>query len=262
MFDLYLPRASYLHRLDPRVKLFFVLAAMVTLVAFNHLGVFLAALILIHTLLFAARVPVSRLRWAWGVMLPLTILIPLLWPLFYPAPRDAFFSFFCLRVGPSNLWQGLATALRVDSLAFVFFVLLFTTDQNALVRALVKLGLPFEWGLTLAIALRYIPTFYGLYHQTSEAQQARGLNFAHPSWRTRAGTLQPILIAMLISALRMVENLARALEARGVGVKTARTMWKELHFTRGDALALVLIVAGVGLLLYARLVWGWGATPI
>ena len=44
------------------------------------------------------------------------------------------------------------------ALAFTIFLWLFTTDQATLVRSLVAIGLPYPWGLTLAIALRYLPT--------------------------------------------------------------------------------------------------------
>ena len=57
-------------------------------------------------------------------------------------------------------------------MSLLFFVILFTTRQNDLVRGLVRLGLPFEWGLTLAIALRYIPTFTHAVAQIQDAQAA------------------------------------------------------------------------------------------
>ncbi|NIV33172.1 MAG: energy-coupling factor transporter transmembrane protein EcfT, partial [Anaerolineae bacterium] len=71
--------------------------------------------------------------------------------------------------------QGLMLALRIIAMALLIFAWLFTTDNNQIVLSLVRLRLPYQWGLVLALALRYIPTFQSMYTTISEAQQARGL---------------------------------------------------------------------------------------
>ena len=173
-FDLYVDRPSWLHRLDPRTKLAFVVLSSIVLLNSGHPLASAAFLLGIHGILWSGKVPASRLRWAWQRMWPSTLLILVLWPIFYPQGEEVLWQVWRIRSTTQGLWQGLGTALRVDALAFVFLVLLFSTDQTRLVRGLVKLGLPYEWGLTLAIALRYLPTLYGIYTAVSEAQQARG----------------------------------------------------------------------------------------
>ena len=81
---------------------------------------------------------------------------------------------------------------------------------------MVKLKMPYEWGLVLALALRYIPTFQGAYTLISEAQQARGLEISGSGFK-RVKLMMPIFVAMIISSLRASDQLARALEARGLG---------------------------------------------
>jgi energy-coupling factor transport system permease protein len=130
-----------------------------------------------------------------------------------------------------------------------------------LVRGLVALGVPFDWGLTLAIALRYIPAFFGTFQVIAEAQQARGLQLNRGNWLTHLRAYRPILVAMIINTLRGMENLARALEARAFGAAPHRTMLKTLTFTRRDGAILLagsLVIAG---LLLARLGLGFGAQP-
>lgn len=260
-FDLYVPRRSWLHDLDPRIKLAFVIAVTVLLLSFQHLAFLLACLICWHGILLSARIPLDRLRWIWERMLPLTALIFLLWPLFDPHGDQVLLHVWRIQITAESVLRGLATALRVDALAFAFFVLLFSTDQASLVRGLVKLGLPYTWGLTLAIALRYIPTFYGVYVNVMEAQQARGWIVGRGGFVTRLRSFLPVLVAVIIIALRMTDQLAMALAARGLGAGPQRTTYRDVRFDRTDGLCLAGLVALAGIFLAVRWVYGWGASP-
>lgn len=258
-FDLYVSGRTWLHRLDPRVKLLGVLGGTALLLAWGNLPLLLFVLVALHGVLLAAGIPGERFRWAWGVLLPVTVMIPLLWPLFGYAGGKVLWAWGPVRVGTLDLLQGLAMAARVDALAFLYFAWLFTTDQTRLVRGFVRLGLPYAWGLTLTIALRYLPTFYGAYLAVRDAQQARGLvlGVGHPVQRLRA--FLPILTAVIIQALRTMENLARALETRGFGAPYPRTCLREIQMRPSDWLALGGLSAGLGVLFVARFVWGFGA---
>ena len=240
-FDLYVDRPSWLHRLDPRTKLAFVVSSSIVLLSFSHPIVSAAFLLGIHGMLWSGQVPASRLRWAWQRMWPITVLILVLWPIFYPQGTEVLWQVWRIRITTQGLWQGLGTALRVDALAFAFLVLLFSTDQARLVRGLVKLGLPYEWGLTLAIALRYLPTLYGIYTAVSEAQQARGWVVGEGSFIRRIKSYLPILVAVIVTALRLADNLSMALAARGFQSGAGRTHLKELKLNPADKVGLILL---------------------
>jgi energy-coupling factor transport system permease protein len=259
--DLYVPRQSWLHRLDPRTKLAFVALASAVVLSLQHIALLAVALAALHILLFAARIPSSRIRWVWDRMLPLTLLIVLLWPLFDPEGQSVLLRIWRIRITTEGVLQGIVTALRVNGLAFSFFVLLFSTEAATLVRGLVKLGMPYTWGLTLAIALRYIPTFYGIYVSVSEAQQARGWIVGRGGLIARLRSYLPVLVAVLIIALRMTDQLTMALAARGFGAAQPRSTFKRLQLGRNDAVALVSMAVSVTLLLLARWAYGWGANP-
>ena len=260
---LYVPRDSWLHRTDPRVKLAFALLATVALMSLGSLQLFLLFLVLIHCLLLSARIPVARLAYVWRMMLPITILIPVLWPIFSSGSGTAL-----LRVGPvsvtwTGIWQGLAMALRVDGLAFAFFVWLFTTDQVDIVLSFVSLGVPYEWGLIVAIALRYVPTLYDTFGQVMDAQRARGLVIPARNPLRAAQAYVPALVPMLVASLRTAENLSRALEARAFGAPgRQRTSRRRLRFRGYDAFLLAVIVVLFGGVFAARLLWGFGMGPL
>lgn len=259
-FDLYVDRPSWLHRLDPRTKLAFVIVSSLVLLSFSSPFVSAAFLLGIHAMLWSGKVPASRLRWAWQRMWPTTVLILLLWPIFYPQGNEVLWQVWRIRITTQGLWQGLSTALRVDALAFAFLVLLFSTDQARLVRGLVKLGLPYEWGLTLAIALRYLPTLYGIYTAVSEAQQARGWVIGEGGFVRRIKSYLPILVAVIVTALRLADNLSLALAARGFQPGAKRTHLRELELSTADKVCLSLFAVLFIVFLVVRFrhsLWIW-----
>lgn len=261
-FDLYLPRRSPLHRLDPRVKVILLVAGTVTLLTFQNLYLCLVWVVFNHLLFFAAGVPVEKVKTVWALMGPVSLLVALTWPLVYQEGGVVLFEWWRIKITALALAHGLALGLRLNALAQIYFLLLFTTDQMTLVRGLVRLGLPFEWGLTLAIALRYIPAFFGTFQMIAEAQQARGLNLTRGPWLTRLRAYLPILVAMIITALRTVDNLSRALEARALGAAAQRTSLKTLTLTRADWLVLWLGLLAAIILLCARFAIGFGTHPL
>jgi energy-coupling factor transport system permease protein len=138
---------------------------------------------------------------------------------------------------------------------------LLTTDPTQLVRGLVKLGLPYPWGLTVGLSIRYLPTTYGLFVTVSEAQQARGWIIDQGNLIQRARSYLPILVATIIAALRLSDNLGLALAARGLNYPAQRTVLHDIHFRPLDWLAVVLatlVFAGMVTLRYGL---GFGAEP-
>ena len=261
LYDVYQPADSWLHRLDPRAKLLFVFCACLILLLSRSLWVMLAALALTQAILWSAHIRWERMAWVWRTTLPTMLMIAVLWAIFYRGPGPVLFSWWLLEISAYTLAEGVAVALRVGSLAFVVFVWLFTTDQATLVRGLVALGLPFEWGLTLAMALRYLPTMASVFRMISDAQQARALDLAKGGALKRARAYIPITVAMIISAVRTAENLSRALESRALGAVPHRTHYRQLHFRRADlawCLGVALVTAA---LLWARLARGFGTRP-
>lgn len=259
LFDLYLPQEGWLHHLDPRTKIALVLCGAVLFVVFNSTVMVAVLLAAIHLLLLSSQVPMRQIAWVWRQLLGVLIVIVGLWPLFAHLPGFTLFTVGPLTVTAPALLTGLATGLRVVGMSLLFFVILFTTRQDRLVRGLVRLGLPFEWGLALAIALRYIPTFTHAVSQIQDAQAARGWQTSRGNLIRRLQSTIPVLTALVINVLRTSDTLGMALAARGVGSGQPRTVWHDIRFTGRDWLVLALILFTFGLLLYARFALGLGA---
>lgn len=260
-FDLYIPRDSWLHRLDPRTKLWAALLAGIVGLMFQQIGVLAALLVLSHLVLLSARIPADRVRWLWLRLAPLLIMILILQPIFAPGPGPDLLRLGPLRITIDGILEGISFALRAAALAFVAATLLLSTDSNQLVQGLVKLGLPYPWGLTVGLAIRYLPTTYGLYVTIGEAQQARGWIVGRGGFVQRTRSYLPILVATIIAALRLSDNLAMALAARGLGYPARRTVLHDVHFKKADWLAVFVATCIFGGLLLLRYGLGWGAEP-
>lgn len=259
LFDLYVHADGWLQRHDPRTKIALVLCGAVLLVVINSVLMLAALLAAIHLMLLSSRVPLRQIGWVWRQLLRVVIIIVLVWPFFARLPGPVLFTVGPFTVTLTSVLAGLATALRVVGMSLLFFVILFTTRQNDLVRGLVKLGLPFEWGLTLAIALRYIPTFTHAVAQIQDAQAARGWQVQRGDLVGRLRGMIPVLVALIIGVLRTSDTLGMALAVRGVGSGRTRTVWHEIHFGGRDWVVLAVTLTISGALLYARFALGVGA---
>jgi len=261
-YDLYQPGTSWLHRLDPRSKMLIVACCSTCLLIMHNVWLLLGALCLTQAGLAIARVDPAKRAWVWKMLAPTMLMIAALWVIFYRGEGPLLFRLWFVQVTAINLAQGIAMALRIAALAFIIFLWLFTTDQGALVRGIVALGIPYTWGLTLAMALRYLPTMAGIFSMILEAQQARALDLESGGLIKRVRAYVPITVAMVITALRTADHLSRALESRALGAATPRTYLRALSLSRRDCVVSLAVVITTGLFLWARFALGVGVHPL
>jgi energy-coupling factor transport system permease protein len=256
--DLYTHRQSWVHRADPRVKLMFVGTSLVLLLVFKNLFIMLGALILLHIVHLSAGMPKEKFGFIWKTLLPIGILMTVLWTVFYPT-GDPILQIWFIKVTTLGIAQGLVLGLRIISMAFAVFAWLYTTDQPSLVHSLVKLKMPYEWGLVLTLALRYIPTFQGMYGVISDAQQARGLDFSDTTGFRRVRAMMPIFVSMVISSLRASDQLAKSLESRAFGAHgVQRTYLHDIHYRFMDYVYILILLAIIVGAVYLRIAFDFG----
>ena len=197
-FDVYVRRNTWLYTLDPRVKLALVAEAILFTFLWTSVWAALAVAAACLLLLWLAQVPVSRIAAFLRGIVPLLLMVLVLTALFAGGSGPVLVSIGPLQVTVEGVMQGLLLVSRLLALGLAFFFWLSTTDQAAMVRGFVALRMPYTWGLTLALALRYLPILAGLFEQVREAQQARGLDLGQERFFGRLAAYRPVLIAMLI----------------------------------------------------------------
>jgi len=232
--DMYMRRPGWLQRSDPRAKFALVVFLMLAFLASNRILPLLAGLLLTHALALSTRVPARHLAGLWRTLWSLTLLIFLLSSIAWDGAGQPLVQVGRLVITPASMLGAAALALRVDALAFGFMLLLWTTEQGEMVAGLARLGLPFGASLTIAIAMQFVPSLERVAGEIMEAQQARGLRVPRRNPIAIGRAYLPVLIPLLITALRMADHLALALEARGYRPGAPRTSRRQLRMAGRD----------------------------
>lgn len=254
--DLYSEGDTFLHRIDPRVKMISVLALSLLAFILTELTYLLFLLAFVFLLMALARASWSRTYFAMKFVLRFMALIIVMWPLFDRSGTPVLLSLGPLDITEPGVVNGLTSAVRVGCLATVWYILIFTTAQRDMVRALVKMGVRFDFGLTLAITLRFFPSFSMVISSIMDAQRARGLEFSKGGLMKRSKNYVAVLAPAVVTSLRTAQALSLALLSRAYGARSDRTYLRELRMRPSDYAALAVVVALLALPAFAKYMLG------
>jgi energy-coupling factor transport system permease protein len=242
LVDIYVSKPSPLHRVDPRIKI--ISAVLLTLVCFflSNLLVLIALLVVMQALVRSTRVSMRAYSSSFLLVARFSIILMLIWPFFDQAGTPLLLDLWVYKPTAPALLRALAIALRIFIIASAWLILLLTTRHGQLVRGFVKLGCPYDFGISLSIALRYLPNFLGTIDQIKEAQSSRGLEISRGNIVKRARNMIPVLIPAFAIAFRAIDGLSEALLSRGYGASPTRTYYRDIRMRASDSAILVSMV--------------------
>lgn len=256
VFGQYYPSESFVHRLDPRTKLIFLIVyicAVFTAGDFWGLGVCL--FVLLAAILFSG-VPVKSLLRSVKAVLFLLIFMSIFNLFLHPGTDTIVIGGVALKWGSINItvqsvWFTIFFALRLFMLVTSSAILTLTTTPVNLTDGLESLLTPLKWmhipvyilTLIMSIALRFIPTLMDETDRIMNAQKARGADFEHGSLISRVKAVIPVLLPLLLSSLRRAEELGEAMETRCYSSETERTKYKKLTFSYRDGIVGLIMAA-------------------
>ncbi|MCD8039952.1 MAG: energy-coupling factor transporter transmembrane protein EcfT [Clostridia bacterium] len=254
-FGQYYPSESFVHKMDPRTKLLFLIGFIVAIfISDTFYGMLLCALALM-IIVIAARVPFGKvLRSVKGIIFIL-ILTSIL-NLFFHGGDHLIAQWGIIKIYREAIVYTIFLLLRLFLLVMASAVLTLTTTPVRLADGIESLLSPLkvihfpvhELALIMSIALRFIPILIDETNRIISAQKARGADFESGNIFKRIKAIVPILIPLLISAFRRAEELGDAMDARCYSGSKNRTKYKKLKFTWRDlvgALALAALITGV-----------------
>ncbi len=249
---MFVRKTSFLHSLDPRTKLLLSVSFFLIGVLFSDYKVLVFLFCLeIVILAVLAKIPPSKLYPSLKLVLPLVVMALLMWPLFQ-REGTILVKYWKVIVTKEGIEMGVAMSFRLLSLVMATYILLMTTEQRDLILALVKLGLRYDFGLMLAIALSKVPALASIAMTIMDAQKARGLELEKGNLAEKVRKYIPILIPLIIAAIRLAEGLAITIDSRAFG-KGNRTYVRELSFRKRDKAATVLIIMVMCLCIVIRI---------
>ena len=154
-----------------------------------------------------------------------------------------------LKITVEGLYTAAFMGLRLVLLIIGSSLLTLTTKPisltdaiERLLRPLNRIGVPtHEIAMMMSIALRFIPTLLEETDKIMKAQQARGADFESGNILSRAKSLIPILVPLFVSAFRIAQDLAMAMEARCYRGGKGRTRMHEMKFAGRDVAAMITL---------------------
>lgn len=234
----YIPAGSFIHRLDPRAKLF--------------------SLLFIISAVFPAKNAISLGIWA-GLLAVLVYASKISWHIVLRAARPVFFLvvftfIFNIIAGvfsggvAKSLARAVFTSSRLMVLMLFAVMLPLTTAPleladglDALLRPLERFKVPsHEIAMMIGMALRFIPLLMQETDKIIRAQLSRGARLDQGNIFRRVMAFMPVLIPLFIIIFRRADEIALAMEARGYDGGEGRTRRKPLVWKRRDTLGVVV----------------------
>ncbi len=151
-----------------------------------------------------------------------------------------------------NIENAAAMTLRFVVLVESFSVFFLTTSPDHLGLALEQTRVPYEFAFAFTTAVRFVPVLAEEAQTIMDAQKARGLELEKGGLLKRIRNYIPVLIPLIVSAIRRSLELAEAMESRAWGATKKRTNLYSLKLRKGD---FALIAVTVAVLAVAILVW-------
>ena len=263
-FGRYVPYNTFVHRLDPRSKIMFLILLMVAI--FMPFSVWTTSVIFsfIHLILVLVLMAISKvsfiklfksLKAMWVMVLFLLLIYVFIPNSSYTLPA---FKIGDYQIYYDGFMQCFYIVMRLILILCITMILTSTSKPLDLTFA-------FEWYMTplkiikfpvhiiammLSIALRFIPTILDEANRIMKAQESRGVDFSHGGLFKRFKALISLFIPLIVSAFDRSEQLADAMESRGYDPKGKRTRYKVLSFKLRDLFSFIAIGAYVSLIMY------------
>lgn len=258
MIGQYVPVRSFVHRLDPRMKVICLFLWIVFIFVAQSFLSYLPLFLFLISVILVARIPVS-LFWRGFKPIWLILVITFVFHIWFHREGQVLWQWGMLVVYDEGLVQAIRITGRIALLIIGASMLTFTTKPLDLTDGLEKLFGPLkkirvpvhELALMTAIALRFIPTLLGELEKIMKAQIARGASYTTGSFVQRFKHLFTLFIPLFISAFQRADDLALAMEARAYRGGEGRTKLRQLTFLVADYVAFLVtvIVCGSVLLL-------------
>ena len=248
---LYLDRDTFVHRLDPRTKMFLLVGTFVIAFLFVNPLYGLAVLALVLAFGALARSLVNLWR-IWFILLMVTLVTAVLWSIFASGETPLFWF-----VEQEAVLYGIGVALRIDTTIIAGMIFLSTTRNEEIATGLVKLGIPYRFAFAVSTALRLVPTIVATGSTIGQAQRSRGLDLDSGSILERVRKRVPLLIPVFVSTIRSTNVFSMALESKGFGASPKRTYFLQLSMTRQDVLVLLVFIVILAAAIALRLA-GYG----
>jgi len=136
-----------------------------------------------------------------------------------------------------------------------------TTTIEEMLFGLNRMGLPYQFGLMLSIALRFIPTLTKDVEHIQQAQKSRGASSKKNKKKGKGASVQgviPLFVPMIVSSMRRSDTMAMSMTSRGYGFSNKRTQMLDVKFRLPQILFWLFTIGVVVICIYIKKKYGFG----
>ncbi|MDP4147312.1 MAG: energy-coupling factor transporter transmembrane component T [Bacillota bacterium] len=256
----YVPGDSFVHKLDPRIKIILSFLFVIDLFLVNNFKGYI--FIVVFTIVSIA-VSKIHLRYIYKGLKPVFILVifTAILNILMTGGSTLVFQWKIIKIYQEGLVLAAFMVLRLVFLIIGTSLLTLTTSPIELTDGIEKLLNPLkkikvpahELAMMMTIALRFIPTLIDETDKIMKAQMARGAEFESGSIITRAKNMIPVLVPLFISSFRRADELAMAMEARCYRGGEGRTRMKQFVLGYRDYVAILIICILMCISIWSRM---------
>jgi energy-coupling factor transport system permease protein len=237
--------SSPIHNLDPRMKFVYVCAVFVVAILFGEILPLIALFLMPIPFVLLAGVQKEWLRSLRGAAFLAAFIFVV------NLASNFFTSGYVLTAAAVE--TSAAMTLRFVVLVESFSVFFLTTSPDHLGLALEQTRVPYEFAFAFTTAVRFVPVLAEEAQTIMDAQKARGLELEKGGFLKRIRNYVPVLIPLIVSAIRRSLELAEAMESRAWGATKKRTNLYALRLHRGDFALLAITIGVLVVAVYVRL---------
>lgn len=136
--------------------------------------------------------------------------------------------------------------LKYFTVVPVALMFLVTTNPSEFAASMNRIGISYNAGYAIAIALRYIPDVQSDYTKIKHAQEARGIEMSGKApFMKRLKSMANIIFPLLFSSMDKIDVVSNAMELRGFGKKKKRTWYMGKPLAKKDHVAIAFIICFV-----------------
>lgn len=252
--SLYVDNNTFLNKIEPFNKLFYILTAILVPLFIGELwgyGIFIG---LSLTLLFLGKT-LKRTLPLIAFSFTILVTIFLIHGLFNASNENILFEVVGLRFYKEGIMYATKISLNILNMLLSFAIFVLTTKPSDLVDDMERIGFSPRFGYIIASVFQIIPQMVSTMNTITDAQRSRGLETEGKFW-VRAKAFIPLIAPVVMSSLSNTRERAIALEVRGFESKGKKTFLYEKRKSNKDLfLRVIMIITILGSVLWRGYLW-------
>jgi energy-coupling factor transport system permease protein len=246
-----LDKDTWVHRIDPRVKLIMLCAFVICPLLFVEPWYLTGIVVLALPLWIGARIEIRPIHGLIDAIIVMAI-TSVVFSTFYNYDRlsPVYFSIGPLKATSVGFYIGLVLAYRMSIPSMVVIILIATTDPASLAKGLMKMRVPIPVAFMFLGSLRFFPLLFEEFTNITNAQTIRGIKKGGLSGMWRSFKLASF--PLMINSLRRSRVMGLAVESKGFGKRAWNEYYQEFHLNLIDYLMIAYTILVVGAVLYVR----------